>query len=135
MRLIGACRQGASWLRSDQSYVAALDCRTCQDQHGHRTDLRGFGQSAKPREGYDKVTMANDSHALVVSLGFKRVRLVGHDIGLMVAYAYPVQFSAEVTASYGRWAFGTPRLAREAQSPGIDRTQRASPRFVIGGPW
>ena len=59
-------------------------------------DLRGFGQSAKPLEGYDKVTMAQDIHALAVSLGFKRVRLVGHDIGLMVAYAYAAQFPAEV---------------------------------------
>lgn len=59
-------------------------------------DLRGFGQSAKPLEGYDKVTMAQDIHALAVSLGFKRVRLVGHDIGLMVAYVYAAQFPAEV---------------------------------------
>jgi pimeloyl-ACP methyl ester carboxylesterase len=57
-------------------------------------DLRGFGQSAKPLEGYDKVTMAQDIHALAVSLGFKRVQLVGHDIGLMVAYGYAAQFPA-----------------------------------------
>ena len=30
------------------------------------------------------------------SLGHRRVRLVGHDIGLMVAYAYAAQFPAEV---------------------------------------
>jgi pimeloyl-ACP methyl ester carboxylesterase len=59
-------------------------------------DLRGFGRSAKPPEGYDKVTMARDIHALAVSLGFKRVRLVGHDIGLMVAYAYAAQYPTEV---------------------------------------
>ena len=59
-------------------------------------DLRGFGDSAKPLQGYDKVTMAKDIHALAISLGFKRVRLVGHDIGLMVAYAYAAQFPAEV---------------------------------------
>jgi pimeloyl-ACP methyl ester carboxylesterase len=59
-------------------------------------DLRGFGQSSKPLNGYDKLTMAQDIHALAVSLGFKRVRLAGHDIGLMVAYAYAAQFSAEV---------------------------------------
>jgi pimeloyl-ACP methyl ester carboxylesterase len=59
-------------------------------------DLRGFGQSDKPQGGYGKATMAQDIHALAVSLGFKRVRLVGHDIGLMVAYAYAAQFPAEV---------------------------------------
>lgn len=59
-------------------------------------DLRGFGQSAKPDSGYDKPTMAKDVHALAVSLGYKRVGVVGHDIGLMVAYAYAAQYPAEV---------------------------------------
>src|SRR5690349_10155846 len=59
-------------------------------------DLRGFGQSAKPPQGYDKKTMAQDMHALAASLGYKRARIAGHDIGLMVAYAYAAQFPAEV---------------------------------------
>src|SRR5262245_17103867 len=59
-------------------------------------DLRGFGQSAKPMDGYDKATMARDMRALVTTLGYRRVRLVGHDIGLMVAYAYAAQYPAEV---------------------------------------
>ena len=59
-------------------------------------DLRGFGTSSIPPRGYDKKTMAQDIHALVVSLGFKKVRIVGHDIGLMVAYAYAAQYPAEV---------------------------------------
>jgi pimeloyl-ACP methyl ester carboxylesterase len=36
--------------------------------------------------------MAVDIHELTSSLGFKRVSIVGHDIGLMVAYAYAAQF-------------------------------------------
>jgi pimeloyl-ACP methyl ester carboxylesterase len=59
-------------------------------------DLRGFGKSAKPPGGYDKITMARDVHALIASLGYKRVRIVGHDIGLMVAYTYAAQYPAEV---------------------------------------
>jgi len=59
-------------------------------------DLRGFDQSSKPDAGYDKKTMAQDVHALAASLGFKRVRVVGHDIGLMVAYAYAAQYPTEV---------------------------------------
>src|SRR5438552_11442482 len=49
-------------------------------------DLRGFGQSSAPGEGYSKKAMAQDIHALVKSLNYDRIRLVGHDIGLMVAY-------------------------------------------------
>jgi pimeloyl-ACP methyl ester carboxylesterase len=59
-------------------------------------DLRGFGQSDKPDGGYDKKTMAQDVRALAVSLGYQRVRIAGHDIGLMVAYAYAAQFPTEV---------------------------------------
>jgi pimeloyl-ACP methyl ester carboxylesterase len=59
-------------------------------------DLRGFGQSAKPMTGYDKKTMAQDIHALATKLGYKRSIVVGHDIGLMVAYAYAAQYPMEV---------------------------------------
>jgi pimeloyl-ACP methyl ester carboxylesterase len=58
-------------------------------------DLRGAGGSEKPATGYDKKTLAQDIHALVLSLGQERVAIVGHDIGLMVAYAYAAQFPQE----------------------------------------
>jgi pimeloyl-ACP methyl ester carboxylesterase len=59
-------------------------------------DLRGFGQSSAPADGYTKAAMAQDVHALVKSLKYDRIRLVGHDIGLMVAYAYAAQYPNEV---------------------------------------
>jgi pimeloyl-ACP methyl ester carboxylesterase len=59
-------------------------------------DLRGFGDSARPESGYDKKTMAQDVHALAKSLGITRAGVAGHDIGLMVAYAYAAQYPAEV---------------------------------------
>ena len=59
-------------------------------------DLRGAGGSSKPDSGYDKKTMAQDIHALVHDLGFRKVKIVGHDIGLMVAYAYAAQYPDEV---------------------------------------
>ena len=59
-------------------------------------DLRGFGQSSAPSDGYTKTAMAQDIHALVKSLKYDRIRLVGHDIGLMVAYAYAAQYPSEV---------------------------------------
>jgi pimeloyl-ACP methyl ester carboxylesterase len=52
-------------------------------------DLRGFGQSSAPADGYTKAAMAQDIHALMKSLNYERIRLVGHDIGLMVACAIP----------------------------------------------
>src|ERR1051325_1391447 len=58
-------------------------------------DLRGAGGSSKPESGYDKKNMAVDIHDLIKSLGFNHVSIVGHDIGLMVAYAYAAQFPQE----------------------------------------
>lgn len=59
-------------------------------------DLRGFGGSSRPETGYDKKTMAQDVHALAASLGVDHAAVVGHDIGLMVAYAYAAQYPSEV---------------------------------------
>jgi pimeloyl-ACP methyl ester carboxylesterase len=59
-------------------------------------DMRGLGESSRPMTGYDKKTIANDIHELVKSLGFERISLVGHDIGLMVAYSYAAQYPNEV---------------------------------------
>ncbi|MBS1852521.1 MAG: alpha/beta hydrolase [Acidobacteria bacterium] len=59
-------------------------------------DLPGIGDSEIPKHGLDMKTSAMRIHALAVSLGVKTARVVGHDIGLMVAYAYAAQFPAEV---------------------------------------
>lgn len=52
-------------------------------------DLRGFGATDAPEDGYDKKTVAADVHGLLTSLGLDRdLRIIGHDLGTMVAYAY-----------------------------------------------
>jgi pimeloyl-ACP methyl ester carboxylesterase len=58
-------------------------------------DLPGIGDSEIPKDGLDMKTAAIRIHALVRSLGVEKARVVGHDIGLMVAYAYAAQFPAE----------------------------------------
>ncbi len=59
-------------------------------------DLPGIGDSEIPANGMDMKTAAIRIHALARSLGIEKARVVGHDIGLMVAYAYAAQFPAEV---------------------------------------
>ncbi len=53
-------------------------------------DYRGAGPSWRPKDGYDKRTMAHDLERLLRDhlRITQRVALVGHDIGLMIAYAY-----------------------------------------------
>ena len=62
-------------------------------------DYRGAGHSWRPPGGYDKQTMANDIHQLLRQ--HLRVHgpvvLVGHDIGLMVAYAHAQAHPDEVS--------------------------------------
>jgi pimeloyl-ACP methyl ester carboxylesterase len=58
-------------------------------------DLPGIGDSAIPVDGLDMKTAAIRIHALARSIGIEKARVVGHDIGLMVAYAYAAQFPAE----------------------------------------
>jgi pimeloyl-ACP methyl ester carboxylesterase len=60
-------------------------------------DLPGFGESSIPAPGTTKAAMARDVHGLVASLKLPSVKLVGHDIGLMVAYAYAAQYRKEVS--------------------------------------
>lgn len=59
-------------------------------------DLRGAGGSERTQDGYDKKTLAKDIRGLVRQLGYEQVMVVGHDIGLMVAYAYAAQYPGEV---------------------------------------
>jgi pimeloyl-ACP methyl ester carboxylesterase len=58
-------------------------------------DLPGIGDSGIPADKIDMKTSASRIHALARSLGVEKARVVGHDIGLMVAYAYATQFPAE----------------------------------------
>ncbi len=59
-------------------------------------DLPGIGGSAIPPDGLDMTHAAARMHALVKSLGVNKAAVVGHDIGLMVAYAYAAQFPDDV---------------------------------------
>jgi pimeloyl-ACP methyl ester carboxylesterase len=59
-------------------------------------DLPGIGESSIPKTGLDMKTSTERVHAAVRSLGYSKVRVVGHDIGLMVAYAYAAMYPEEV---------------------------------------
>jgi pimeloyl-ACP methyl ester carboxylesterase len=59
-------------------------------------DLPGIGDSDIPKDGLDMTRAASRMHALVKGLGIKEADVVGHDIGLMVAYAYAAQFPSDV---------------------------------------
>lgn len=49
-------------------------------------DLRGYGESDRPRRGYDLDTLAADISAVIDDLGAERVSVVGHDWGGAVTW-------------------------------------------------
>ena len=57
-------------------------------------DLPGIGDSSIPAET-GMLIAARQIHELARSLKIEKARVVGHDIGLMVAYAYAAQFPNE----------------------------------------
>src|SRR5882762_2579834 len=59
-------------------------------------DLPGIGDSGIPASGLDMKSSAITIHDLARSLGVQKARVVGHDIGLMVAYAYAALYPSEV---------------------------------------
>jgi pimeloyl-ACP methyl ester carboxylesterase len=60
-------------------------------------DLPGIGDSEIPKGAVDMAWAAARVHDLARSLGIEKAEVVGHDIGLMVAYAYAAQYRSEVT--------------------------------------
>src|ERR1700761_9520094 len=72
-------------------------------------DLRGFGLSAHPQQGFDKKGEAQELAQVMKTLGVSNYDLVTHDIGNMVGYALAAQYPAQVK----RW------VAMDAPLPGI----------------
>ncbi|MEY3905543.1 MAG: hypothetical protein RIR59_366 [Pseudomonadota bacterium] len=61
-------------------------------------DLRGLGDSSRPADGYDKMTVARDIAALMDQLGHAQFRVVAHDWGGPVAFALAAQYPERVIA-------------------------------------
>ena len=51
-------------------------------------DMRGLGDSEKPQTGYDKKTVAEDIYQLIKKLGYGKIYIVAHDLGVPVAYSF-----------------------------------------------
>ncbi|MGH6629030.1 MAG: alpha/beta fold hydrolase [Burkholderiales bacterium] len=60
-------------------------------------DLRGYGDSEKPRDGYEKRAMARDIAELMRALGHQRYVVVGHDRGARVAHRLALDHADAVT--------------------------------------
>jgi pimeloyl-ACP methyl ester carboxylesterase len=100
-------------------------------------NLPGIGDSSIPATGIDMKTSAERIHAAVNALGYRQVRVVGHDIGLMVAYAYAAMYPQEVEKLALMDAFlpGVPGWEAVYNNPGIwhFRFYGATPEALVKG--
>jgi len=95
-------------------------------EHGYRVivpDYRGAGHSSKPREGYNKVTIAGDLYKLLTEhLEIKeKVHVVGHDIGGMIAHAFAARYpDSTKTVAWGECPLpGTEEYDNFLMNPGV----------------
>ena len=100
-------------------------------------DLPGIGDSGIPSDGLDMKSAAIRMHELTRSLGITKARVVGHDIGLMVAYAYAAQFPSEVEKLVVMDAFlpGVPGWEGVYNNPDLwhFRFHGATPELLVQG--
>ena len=113
-------------------------------------DLRGYGWSDAPADGYEKENMATDVLAVLDALGLERVKLVGHDwggwIGFLLALREPRRFerylALNILTPWTSTRAMAPRLWRfwyqwMISSPGVGYRLHASGKFVpkvlVGG--
>jgi pimeloyl-ACP methyl ester carboxylesterase len=100
-------------------------------------DLPGIGDSSIPASGIDMTTSAKRIHEAVHKLGYGRARVVGHDIGLMVAYAYAAQYPDEVDSLTLMDAFlpgiGAWRDVYDAPAPWHFRFYGHTPELLVKG--
>lgn len=113
-------------------------------------DLRGFGWSDAPKDGYEKENMAEDVLAVLDELGIERVKLVGHDwggwIGFLLALRAPARIerylALNILPPWTTMRSMAPHLWRFwyqwlVLSPGIGyrlhRGGRFIPKVLVGG--
>jgi pimeloyl-ACP methyl ester carboxylesterase len=100
-------------------------------------DLPGIGDSSIPASGIDMTTSAKRIHEAVHKLGYERARVVGHDIGLMVAYAYAAEYPSEVETLTLMDAFlpgiGAWREVYDAPDPWHFRFYGHTPELLVKG--
>ena len=92
-------------------------------------DLRGYGGSDHPPEGYDPRTLSADVAGLIRSLGLTEAVIVGHGWGGVVAWSTAV-LEPEVVRAIAPVSMPHPRQLRRALVR--DRHQRAAMRYAIG---
>lgn len=105
-----------AWHRQLQALAAA----------GYRAvalDLRGYGGSDRPPNGYDTPTLAADVAGVIRSLGHGDAVIVGHGLGAWLAWSMP-HLQPAVTRAVGALGLAHPALTVRTAPMAVLRTGR-----------
>jgi non-heme chloroperoxidase len=95
-------------------------------KHGYRCvgiDLRGFGDSDKPWDGYNYDTMADDLRAVLDTVNLQNVTLVGFSMGGAISIHYMARHQGSGIAKLALLGAAAPCFTKREDFPyGIDRT-------------
>jgi pimeloyl-ACP methyl ester carboxylesterase len=97
-------------------------------------DLRGYGGSDHPPDGYDPYTLSADVAGVIAVLGFENAAVVGHgwggQIGWTMTTAYPKSIRSLVAISAPH-----PRRLRESLIKQQGQLKATLERFMMQIPW
>lgn len=79
-------------------------------------DVRGFGDSFRPKDGYDMETIADDIVALVQHLGHEKFRLAGEDWGVLSHTPSPQSIRKRSASSPTAKCFCPASVSRNGQT-------------------
>jgi non-heme chloroperoxidase len=95
-------------------------------KHGYRCigiDLRGFGDSDKPWDGYNYDTMADDVKAVLDTLNIENGTLVGFSIGGAISIRYMARHNGAHIQKLALLGAVTPCLTKRPDFPyGLDKS-------------
>lgn len=95
-------------------------------KHGYRCigiNLRGFGNSDKPWEGYNYDTMSDDIKAVLDTLNLQKATLVGFSMGGAIAIHYMARHNQDHVAKLVLLAAAAPCFTKREDFPyGLDKS-------------
>lgn len=100
-------------------------------------DLRGYGNSDRPADGYDYDTMAEDVKSVIDTLKLSDLTLVGYSMGGGIALRYVSKYNAQNVSNLCLLSTPAPSLVRTDEWPNglpLDKTESLIEQCYVNRP-